>query len=346
MNKSLPQDWRNGSGDTGRARIAVVIPYYQIDAGFLVRALQSVASQTILETGCSIDVLIVDDHSPHSPNSELEGFDQPPGLRTQLLQTQRNGGPAVARNVGLHSVVVDTDFVAFLDSDEVWTPNHLENALRTLTGASRDVYFSNYLRSDWTSDKFTITGFGDGHEPFDIERRLFLFSGCPLEEVLLKATVRIQTCVVRWAMVKELRFQESLMIGEDSEYVASAATRYGCGLCFSQSVETIEERVGVNVSQNRTGDTNKERQVRLRMLQYQVYLQREVDLPTPLVEKVSEALSEARYNALRAVLAPGSVCSRAGALARAVRIDHGFPLYVIRKVIESLRNAPKKTLSL
>ncbi|MEM1143180.1 MAG: glycosyltransferase family 2 protein [Pseudomonadota bacterium] len=334
------------SGEVSSVRLAVIIPYYQKEVGFLRRALQSVASQSVLNAGCELDVFIVDDHSPACPATELETFDCPVGLRVRLLKTRRNGGPAAARNLGLDSVAEDTDFVAFLDSDEVWTSNHLENAVRALDGRLRDIYFSNYLRSDWKSDKFAITGFGDGHEVLDGDRGLFLFTGCPLEDILIKATVRIQTCVVRWKSLRQLRFKESLLIGEDAEYVASAILEHDSLLCFSRGIETIEEQVGINVSQNRGGDAEKERQVRLRMLKYQVYLRREMSLPKTLNARVLEALQEARYNALRAALAPGSVGSRVGAFVRATTIDLGFPAYVLRKALDSLLNWQKKTLSL
>jgi teichuronic acid biosynthesis glycosyltransferase TuaG len=42
----------------------------------------------------------------------------------------KNSGPAYARMIGVQAA--QTEWIAFLDSDDVWAPNHLENASRII----------------------------------------------------------------------------------------------------------------------------------------------------------------------------------------------------------------------
>ena len=55
------------------ATVAVIIPYYQNRAGILRRALDSVMNQR-LSSDVSVDIIVVDDGSPHPARLEIEGF--------------------------------------------------------------------------------------------------------------------------------------------------------------------------------------------------------------------------------------------------------------------------------
>lgn len=95
------------------SKIAVVIPYFQRDAGILRKALHSIMNQD-LQAEVSVDVIVVDDASPMAPGGDLEGLVWPQGRAVRVIK-QPNGGPANARNRGLAEVTPDTDMVAFLD---------------------------------------------------------------------------------------------------------------------------------------------------------------------------------------------------------------------------------------
>src|SRR5688572_21207423 len=97
------------------AKLTVVIPYYQKEPGILRRALASVFAQTLED----FHVLVIDDESPYPIADELAGLAQEKRERITVIR-QPNGGPGGARNTGLDNVPADSDFVAFLDSDDVW----------------------------------------------------------------------------------------------------------------------------------------------------------------------------------------------------------------------------------
>jgi glycosyltransferase involved in cell wall biosynthesis len=103
-------------------RVSVIVPVYH--AAFLDEALDSVFRQTRQPD----EVIVVDDGSPEWPllSRAIHRFEK----RITLLR-QLNGGAASARNNGLRAAT--GDFVAFLDADDQWQQNFLEEQAAFLT---------------------------------------------------------------------------------------------------------------------------------------------------------------------------------------------------------------------
>jgi succinoglycan biosynthesis protein ExoW len=126
------------------SEIAIIIPFYQREAGILSRAINSVCAQRLLPDD-HMEIIVVDDSSPLLARRELAGYEMPPHVRLTLLE-QKNGGPGAARNAGLDEVETGTaEYVAFLDSDDFWRPNHLADAVSTLK-QGYDFYFCENRR--------------------------------------------------------------------------------------------------------------------------------------------------------------------------------------------------------
>jgi glycosyltransferase involved in cell wall biosynthesis len=113
---------------TSSPMITVVIPYFQRSPGILAKALASIAAQE----GCPlpIQVIVVDDASPAPVAAELAGVGAMP--HPVRVITQANGGPGAARNTGLDHAPPGTRYLAFLDSDDEWMPDHLARAVAAL----------------------------------------------------------------------------------------------------------------------------------------------------------------------------------------------------------------------
>lgn len=125
------------------ATFTVVIPFYQKETGILGRALQSVFSQSYQD----FDILIVDDESPLPAQTEIDALDETSRSRITVIN-QPNAGPGGARNTGLDHVSPSTSYVAFLDSDDIWTQNHLKNAEASLNRFGGDCYWASMQASD------------------------------------------------------------------------------------------------------------------------------------------------------------------------------------------------------
>ncbi len=134
------------------AKFTVVIPYYQKQHGVLGRALASVFAQTVQD----FDLVIVDDESPYPIENEIAELSEEQQDRIKIVK-QKNGGPGGARNTGLDNVPAETTYVAFLDSDDIWTPDHLKNAAYSLDTFGGECYWASMQASDEFYYHFAIS---------------------------------------------------------------------------------------------------------------------------------------------------------------------------------------------
>jgi glycosyltransferase involved in cell wall biosynthesis len=100
---------------------SVVIPVYN-RAASLRCALRSVLDQTLQD----FEIVVVDDGSHDDPKSVVDAFGDP---RIRFVRQDNRGGGA-ARNTGIDSA--RGRLIAFLDSDDVFLPAHLQTMQRLL----------------------------------------------------------------------------------------------------------------------------------------------------------------------------------------------------------------------
>jgi glycosyltransferase involved in cell wall biosynthesis len=97
-------------------RVSVIVPVFN-GAATLVDAIESIRAQDV-----PVEIIVIDDGSTDDTHQVLEAMDDVVAIR------QDNRGPAAARNNGI--VFARAPFIAFLDDDDVWTPQSLERHLR------------------------------------------------------------------------------------------------------------------------------------------------------------------------------------------------------------------------
>lgn len=101
--------------------ISVIVPIWN-RAHSVGRAINSVLSQT-LPVGFDLEIIVVDDGSTDKPEQILASF----GASIRLVRHARNLGAAAARNTGCTAAA--GEFIAFLDSDDVWLPGKVSAQL-------------------------------------------------------------------------------------------------------------------------------------------------------------------------------------------------------------------------
>jgi glycosyltransferase involved in cell wall biosynthesis len=100
--------------------VSIIIPGYKV-APYIGETLESVFAQTFTD----FEVIIVNDGSPDT--NEFERAIQPYRERIVYLK-QENRGASAARNTGLRAA--RGELIAFLDADDLWSPNYLEEQLK------------------------------------------------------------------------------------------------------------------------------------------------------------------------------------------------------------------------
>lgn len=98
-------------------RVSVVIPAYNCDR-YVGQAVESVLNQTY----SSFEIIVIDDGSQDNTREALQPYSQ--HIR-YVYQT--NQGVSVARNHGIQ--LASGEFIAFLDADDLFTPDKLETQL-------------------------------------------------------------------------------------------------------------------------------------------------------------------------------------------------------------------------
>ncbi len=100
--------------------VSIVMPTYNC-AGFIAESVRTVLDQTYPHW----ELIIVDDASTDNTAEVLAPFLK--DSRIRYVVQEQNGGAAVARSKALS--LVTGDYVAFLDSDDLWHPEKLERQL-------------------------------------------------------------------------------------------------------------------------------------------------------------------------------------------------------------------------
>lgn len=123
--------------------VSVIMPSYNT-APYIAKSIESVLRQTYR----NLELIIVDDCSTDNTDEVVESFSD---SRIRYFHNEKNSGAAVSRNRALREA--RGQWIAFLDSDDLWTPEKLE---RQITFMNQNGY------------KFSYTGYQEidenGHE--------------------------------------------------------------------------------------------------------------------------------------------------------------------------------------
>jgi GT2 family glycosyltransferase len=107
--------------------VSIILPTYN-RTRWLKPAIASVFAQTFTDW----DLIVADDGSGEETRSYLRGLESP---KVKVLWLTHSGNPSRARNAALGSA--SGKYVAFLDSDDVWSPRKLEEQLAALQASPR-----------------------------------------------------------------------------------------------------------------------------------------------------------------------------------------------------------------
>ena len=101
--------------------ISIITPAYNAE-NYISQTIESVQNQSFKDW----ELIIVDDCSKDYTSVLVKEFENK-DPRIRMIKAPQNGGVAKARNLGLEQA--RGDFIAFVDSDDLWEPEKLEKQL-------------------------------------------------------------------------------------------------------------------------------------------------------------------------------------------------------------------------
>jgi glycosyltransferase involved in cell wall biosynthesis len=218
--------------------VTVVCPAYNCDR-FIEPALESVLSQSYRP----IEIIVVDDGSTDSTPEVVQSFREVRYIR------QSNQGPSAARNVGIVSAL--GEYIAFLDLDDLWTPEKLNIQLTGLLAYPKAGLSFGDMRLFWTNDSEELTMFQKyrltteyfGHENVvnNAVAKLIRCNFIPTSSVVARKS----------ALTKAGNFDEQFRKAEDWDMWLRIAMRQP--IIYSTKLLTLKRLHDVNVSRDSEG---------------------------------------------------------------------------------------------
>lgn len=127
--------------------VSIITPMYK-GASFVGKTIESV----LIQNYKNWEMIIVDDCSPDNGAGieEVKKYTSDP--RIKLIESKVNKGSSGARNIALQKA--QGEYIAFLDSDDIWHPDFLEKQMIFLKQNEAPIVFSSYRRIDeYTSEE-------------------------------------------------------------------------------------------------------------------------------------------------------------------------------------------------
>ena len=206
--------------------ISVIVPVYNTEK-YLRRCIDSILSQTFTD----FELLLINDGSTDSSGEICDQY----AAKDERIRVfhKENGGVSSARNVGLDEA--KGEWIAFVDSDDYL----LSNALDLITDLeNEDFVICSYQR------------FIENQNPLSV-----IYESCRLNTQSLKRfySLNLHTAILRtpWGkffrkeLIGNLRFNESIRVGEDTLFVIDYSIRV-CSCKILDKVSYAYREYGVS----------------------------------------------------------------------------------------------------
>lgn len=224
-------------------KCTIIIPYYQREPGILARALRSVFAQTHPD----FEVIVVDDASPLPAENDVHDFSLEERARITVIK-QPNAGPGGARNMGLDHVSDDSAYVAFLDSDDEWLPDHLKNAVAGMSLFDADCYWASIKGGAEFYYHFGVADLAGTTEMVRLSQEPPLVEIPDLTGTMLKnwSFMHMSCMVIGKALFREIRFEAALRLAAEDVLFFYDCVRKARRTVLSEAMGAVRGE-GINI---------------------------------------------------------------------------------------------------
>lgn len=200
---------------------SIIIPLYNKEI-FIENTLKSIFSQTFTD----YEIIVVNDGSIDKSESIVLKFND----KRIRFYSQKNQGVSAARNVGIKKS--KGNFIAFLDADDYWYPNHLEILEKLIKDHPQaGLYASRYI-SKVSEKKFITNSFLNIDENFSGIVPDFFYSSLVSRIALTSAVI-----VPKAVFDKTGFFNTSISSGEDLDLWIRIAIYFPVAITASITVK-------------------------------------------------------------------------------------------------------------
>lgn len=120
--------------------VSIITPTYN-SVKYIAETIQSVQNQSYTNW----EMILVDDCSTDNTVAIVEKLSEQDS-RIKSFKLHKNSGPAITRNKGIEHA--KGSYLTFLDADDIWFPDFIENSINTIVNTAVPFVFSSYKRSD------------------------------------------------------------------------------------------------------------------------------------------------------------------------------------------------------
>jgi len=126
--------------------VSVIMPAYNSEK-YIVDAIESVLNQTYPD----FELIVIDDGSKDR-TFEIITFYSQKDSRVKVLQNDKNSGVSLTRNRGIS--LAKGEWIAFLDSDDIWAKEKLEKQIKCVHTQNADFVFTGVSYIDETGKPY------------------------------------------------------------------------------------------------------------------------------------------------------------------------------------------------
>lgn len=166
--------------------VTVITPCYNAE-NYIGGAIESVLSQSYKDW----EMLVIDDSSSDHSASVIQTYCQKDSRIKYFKTDQKTGSPSIPRNIGFENA--QGKYIAFLDSDDVWLPNKLEDQLNFMKENHYPLVYSNY-------EKINLAGERN-------HRIVKTKTKCSYNDLLKSCEIPCLTAIFERKLLGDIRFQ-------------------------------------------------------------------------------------------------------------------------------------------
>lgn len=215
--------------ETMKPLVSVIMPTFNRETK-IAQSIQSVIDQTCTDW----ELIIVDDKSADNSKKVIDEFVKKDSRIKYVYNAGKKGLPA-ARNCGIRNA--GGKYIAFLDSDDRWSSQHLKNSTAVLEENNTEVSFAlwyeviNGIKKP--IDELEKEIFERGFDKFknNTINNVIFFTNKNFYEHLLKEDFycyHINSMVIKRSIInKNMVFNENMKSNEDIDFTFKAIMKYG-----------------------------------------------------------------------------------------------------------------------